>query len=74
MEFLKSKVGLGAKDEIGSSEGQHERFKQECTGRSYLTATVVGSLTLSLVYFTQNLFTHKMKVRYTILTVQNFKE
>ena len=74
MEFLKSKVGLGAKDEIGSSEGQHERFKQECTGRSYLTATVVGSLTLSLVYFTQNLFTNKMKVRCTILILQNFKE
>ena len=67
MEFLKSKVGLVANDEIG----EHERFKQECTGRSYLTATVVGSLTLSLVYFTQNLFTNKLKVRCTILKLDS---
>ena len=65
MEFLKSKVGLAANEEIG----EHERFKQECTGRSYLTATVVGSLTFSLVYFAQNLFTNKLKVRNIILVV-----
>ena len=63
MDFLKRKVGLIANNDNGSIEGEHERFKTECIGRTYLTSVVVGSLTLSLTYFVQNVMTRNTRVR-----------
>ena len=62
MEYLKEKVGLIANSENGLIEGEHERFKTECIGRSYFTGLVIGPLTFSGVYFLQNKLTSGFKV------------
>jgi len=61
MEYLKEKVGLIANRENGLIEGEHERFKTECIGRSYFTGLVIGPLTFSGVYFLQNKLTSGFK-------------
>ena len=62
MEYLKEKAGLIANSENGLIEGEHERFKRECIGRSYFTGLVIGPLTFSGVYFVQNKLTNNFKV------------
>ena len=71
MDLLKSKLGLVANNDNGSIEGEHERFKTECIGRTYLTSVVVGSLTLSATYFVQNVMTRNTRVRNIVMNKLN---
>ena len=63
MEYIKGKLGLPTNHENNANSDNIERYKIECTGRAYLHGLVVGPLTFSLVYFTQNFFTKNIKVR-----------